>query len=592
MNADLLAIRFLFASAGCLAAGALIWGVTLLLRRRLPALAAQRSVWLLAQLAIAATFVLLLAPQTQRLQVAPVFEVDASAIADGPAAPALSAAANRVQPLARERSWLAWAAWAWMLAYAAGLAAAALRLWQGQRMVSRLARLGSPLAGLEHATSAAPRAIEVDAPVSPMLFGLWRTRLIVPLSLREFDPLQQRLIIEHELTHWRRRDLWWLAAATLLQVLFWFNPAMRILRNHLAWSQELGCDRDVLRGRIGLERKAYAMALVAQLRMQRAALGHAMGHPLGHALAFGGVRSDSMASRLALIRAPGLARRAGWTRCAGLLGLGAAFAANLALQPALAWHDHRDSVAGRSIDCTIMIDAATGEHLVEQGACDARVTPASTFNIAVSLMGYDSGILHDAHAPAWPFKPGYSDWNASWRSTTDPTMWIRESTVWYAQQVAARLGADGVRNYVERFDYGNRDLSGDAAAPDGKMNAWFSGALQISPIEQTAFLRKVVNRKLGVSPHAYDTTAQLLRLAPLANGWDVYGKTGTARALRPDGADDPARAYGWFVGWASKNGRTIVFARFVLQPRDPHSAAGPALKRAFLHSLPATLDTL
>lgn len=577
MNADLLAVRFLFASAGCLAAGLLLWGVTLLLRRHLAALAAQRSIWLLAQLAVAATFVALMAPQAQRPHVAPVFEVDAAQLAPAPVQTAPGETAGQAaRPVDGARAWLATIAWAWMAAYAAGLALALLRLRQGQRAVAGLARIASPMPGRQPG----PRIFHVDAPVSPMLVGLLRPRLLLPRSLGGFDPLQQRLIVEHELTHWRRRDLWWLAAASLLQALFWFNPAMRMLRTRLAWAQELGCDRDVLRGRPAAERKAYAAALVAQLRMQH--------YGTGQALAFGGAGADTTAARLALIRTP--LRRARWTRCAGLAGLAAVFAANLALQPALAWKD--DAAAGGMLDCTLVIDAASGAPLVEEGDCGARVTPASTFNIAISLMGYDSGILQDAHAPAWPFREGYADWIPSWRATTDPTAWIRNSTVWYAQQVAARLGAQQVRGYVERFGYGNRDIAGNADVAPEAMSAWFDGTLQISPLEQGAFLRRVVRRELGVSPHAYETTAQLLRLPQLANGWDVYGKTGTANGALPDGRDDPTRAYGWFVGWASKEGRTVVFARMVLRPRDPERAAGPALRESFLRALPAALDRL
>ena len=55
---DQLVIRFLFAGAGCLAAGLAVWGATWLARRALPALGMQRSTWLLGQVAIAATFLI------------------------------------------------------------------------------------------------------------------------------------------------------------------------------------------------------------------------------------------------------------------------------------------------------------------------------------------------------------------------------------------------------------------------------------------------------------------------------------------------------------------------------------------------------
>lgn len=567
MNAlDAALIRFLFASLGCLAAGMAVWGVLVLVRRYLPALAMQRAPWMLGQVAVAVTFIVLMLPQAQQLHMLPVFDVDLSPTT----AATIAMSTQTVGPtgtLAEHRSWLAWTAWAWALAYTGGLLWMLARLLHGQRALARLLRTGAHLPS----DAALPPMIEVDAPISPMLVGPFRPRLLLPLALRTIDPLQRDLIVAHELTHWRRGDLWWLTACALLQALCWFNPAMRLLRARLVWAQELGCDRDVLRGRPQIQRKAYAAALVAQLRFQYQAAP-------ANALAFGGVAPDTLAARVALIRTPGLDRHAVRARCAGLGALALVFGANLALQPALA-----SDAAPQALDCTLMLDAATGAVLVEEGRCDVRTTPASIFNIAVSLMGFDAGILQDAHTPALPFKAGYVDWQPSWRAATDPTSWIRNSTVWYAQQVTSRLGERRVQDYVGRFDYGNQDLTG------GVDSAWIASSLQVSPREQAAFLRKVANRELPVSAHAFDMTAQLLRLPTLADGWQVYGKTGTASG---DGAGDNSRALGWFVGWATRDGRTVVFARQTFGPRDPDRAAGPLLKERFLRALPGKIATL
>jgi beta-lactamase class D len=59
--------------------------------------------------------------------------------------------------------------------------------------------------------------------------------------------------------------------------------------------------------------------------------------------------------------------------------------------------------------CTAVADTATGRILTQEGRCDQRVTPASTFKIAISLMGYDSGFLIDEHSPALPFRQGYRE---------------------------------------------------------------------------------------------------------------------------------------------------------------------------------------
>ncbi|HXN83314.1 MAG TPA: penicillin-binding transpeptidase domain-containing protein [Myxococcales bacterium] len=65
------------------------------------------------------------------------------------------------------------------------------------------------------------------------------------------------------------------------------------------------------------------------------------------------------------------------------------------------------SAARAEVVCTVVADAATGKILKQEGTCDKRVTAASTFKIAISLMGYDAGFLVDEHTPALPFRDGY-----------------------------------------------------------------------------------------------------------------------------------------------------------------------------------------
>ena len=56
--------------------------------------------------------------------------------------------------------------------------------------------------------------------------------------------------------------------------------------------------------------------------------------------------------------------------------------------------------------CTAMADAKAGTVLLQEGNCIDRVTPASTFKIALSLMGYDAGFLKDEHKPVLPYRQG------------------------------------------------------------------------------------------------------------------------------------------------------------------------------------------
>ena len=63
--------------------------------------------------------------------------------------------------------------------------------------------------------------------------------------------------------------------------------------------------------------------------------------------------------------------------------------------------------------CTVVSDAVGGKVLLEQGDCRTRVTPASTFKMALAVMGFDAGFLNDAHSPVLPFKEGYPDWGGN-----------------------------------------------------------------------------------------------------------------------------------------------------------------------------------
>ena len=93
--------------------------------------------------------------------------------------------------------------------------------------------------------------------------------------------------------------------------------------------------------------------------------------------------------------------------------------------------------------CTLIVDAETGATLREDGDCDSRVTPASTFKIPLAVMGYDAGILTDTRTPVMTYQAGDPDWGgANWTRDTDPASWMRFSVVWYSQRITRRLGAE------------------------------------------------------------------------------------------------------------------------------------------------------
>lgn len=225
------------------------------------------------------------------------------------------------------------------------------------------------------------------------------------------------------------------------------------------------------------------------------------------------------------------------------------------------------AIAGEAaVLCTVVVEADSGTVLRRDGDCAGRVTPASTFKIAIALMGYEAGILESATAPEWPFRPGYPAWIASWRRAHTPETWMRESVVWYSQEVTRRLGARRFAGFVRDFGYGNADVSGDPGAGNGLTRAWLSSSLRISPDEQVAFLSRLLAGALPLKPATVAATTRLIDQGERPGGWRIYGKTGT-------GPIKGGPTYGWFVGWAEGAARRIVFARLV---SDGDSGGPPA----------------
>ena len=289
-----------------------------------------------------------------------------------------------------------------------------------------------------------------------------------------------------------------------------------------------------------------------------------------------------MSARRTIVRRAAVIRALAGALSAVPLALLLAVALALPLALSLAW---ATPAAAKTL-CTLVVDAADGRVLVEEGDCTGRVTPASTFKVPLAVMGFDAGVLTDAHAPVLTIRPGEPDWlGDAWRQPTDPTRWMKYSVVWYSQRIARALGAERLTRTAEAFGYGNADFSGDPGKDNGLERAWIGSSLTISPRQQAAFLRRLVRGELPVSPHALAMTRAVVETFPAA-GWTLHGKTGSAFPRRADGSFDRDRAWGWFVGWADRDGRTLVFARLVQTEKRGSKPAGLATRDGVLSDWP------
>lgn len=241
--------------------------------------------------------------------------------------------------------------------------------------------------------------------------------------------------------------------------------------------------------------------------------------------------------------------------------------------------------------CTIISDLNSERVIYEQGACQARVTPASTFKIALALIGYDNGFLIGPHDPTIDYRDGVRAPQKD-RKPVDPVIWLRDSIIWYSREITSHLGSDRFAAYVRRLDYGNRDVSGDPGRHNGLTNAWVSSSLRISPVEQVSFLTRALKNELPLSVGATDFMTTVMPSYEDAVGHTVIGKTGSGWLVDDAGMRVKDMPVGWFVGWVRIDNRTIVFAQLKTGSDGKAGYLGPRVRQGFLAELPRPLTRI
>jgi beta-lactamase class D len=200
---------------------------------------------------------------------------------------------------------------------------------------------------------------------------------------------------------------------------------------------------------------------------------------------------------------------------------------------------------------------------------EARATegfpPASTFNVPLALIALETGAVTDGNEVfRWDGRPR---WRESWeRDHTMPAA-MRDGVVWAFQAIARRVGRPAMREWLERFEYGNGELAG------GTDLFWLQGGFRVSAAQQVEFLRKLVQGRLPVSARSRHIVRDSLDTQRCGD-CVIRAKSGTAISSR-DGVV-------WWVGWVERGGETV--ACFALNYRALE-ATPRATRRAIGHAI-------
>jgi len=202
---------------------------------------------------------------------------------------------------------------------------------------------------------------------------------------------------------------------------------------------------------------------------------------------------------------------------------------------------------------------------------DRRLMPASTFKILNSLVALETGVIADPQTVI--------EWDGVVRERTelnrdlDLQTAYRLSALPHYQELARRIGAERMQQFIDAVGYGNRDISG------GIDRFWLSGGLRISPREQVEFLTRLYRGELPFSEKTMAMVREMMVSERTADH-TIHSKTGWA--VLP-GSDN----VGWWVGWVDREAAVHVFATALeaTAPDETFGAAREAVTRSVLEQL-------
>lgn len=96
--------------------------------------------------------------------------------------------------------------------------------------------------------------------VSPMMIGFFKPKILLPDI--DYSSEETEVIVSHEMTHFKRHDMWYKLLLLIANSLHWFNPLVYVMVSCANRDLEYSCDDAVVRGK-GMEyRKFYSMVIL------------------------------------------------------------------------------------------------------------------------------------------------------------------------------------------------------------------------------------------------------------------------------------------------------------------------------------------
>lgn len=195
----------------------------------------------------------------------------------------------------------------------------------------------------------------------------------------------------------------------------------------------------------------------------------------------------------------------------------------------------------------VLYDQKKQKYIVyNESQLNTPFTPASTFKIFNSLVALETKVVDNENVV---FKwDGQKRQIPAWNADTDMRNAFKNSTVWYYQEIARRVGQDRMNLWLNRLKYGNADTSGGIDA------FWLTGGLRITPMEQIDLIRRLHDDKLPFSRRNMNIVKDIM-VGKDTLGYVVRAKTGLGKQNN--------QYIGWYVGYVTTKDNTYYFSNCI-----------------------------
>ena len=230
-----------------------------------------------------------------------------------------------------------------------------------------------------------------------------------------------------------------------------------------------------------------------------------------------------------------------------LLASFSAAAADVVARPD--WQKHFDTFGLQGT--FVLLEPANDRYLVlNEPRAKQGFIPASTFKIPNALIGLEVGSIGDENEVFhWDGKPKL---RPEWEHDQTLATGMKYSVVWMFQEIARRTGKERMKEWLDRLDYGNKDMRG------GIDQFWLQGQLRITAFQQVDFLRKLSEGELPMTQRSQRLVreAMVIEKTPV---YTLYAKSGSTGMT-------PKNPVDWWVGWVERKGKPRAYFAMNLTP--------------------------